>query len=546
MKTQLAIYLILIFMHASGASGAAIARGTSPVGRTRATMPNLVQIDSIGLDEICGADQSGQTVCTKGGPESTKIPDTVGTLSKAFANDILGCGIDVDGYKCWKLTATGTSIGGIESSKAFRSFFSSSQPDSVRLSSYNVCGVQNTSGELLCLVPYWYRTSKYTFSVKPKNKITAVSLTDDVVCWADSTATDSVIDCRSDSASSTSPWPWASGVKFSSLIELSVGQASVCARSKTEAKCWSRGGAIQLPTDMVTAKTWSAASDGLCALTRDSRIVCVDPLTGSVLPSSLGHSIPADYVTPNPDIQAFRTSDVGGCVLNTAGKVACWEWWNPGAASEVDFSSSVVSMFGASSQPCAILSNGQAECRGSTVDSVTLKNTDRVHVEFGGYNKCFWNSSGVDCRGRTDNLSYRSVKDLSAAQNDEAICVVGVPSADATGFDSVQCLSYNPELKSPPSELRNPVSVATNADQACALSDEGLTCWGTPYEDVTVPTTVVSATRLVMSGRHACVLDQFGLVCWGELNTLALTIPPGLDQPGRVVDVAVGKSVGHR
>jgi hypothetical protein len=57
-----------------------------------------------------------------------------------------------------------------------------------------------------------------------------------------------------------------------------------------------------------------------------------------------------------------------------------------------------------------------------------------------------------------------------------------------------------------------------------------------------MPNTVSQQKKVEMSSRHACAIDQFGFVCWGELTALDLQIPKGLDQPGRVIDFALGAS----
>ncbi len=497
----------------------------------------LLKLESIAFDEVCGVDTSGNTACIKGTGETTVIPDSVGALTHGFASQLMSCGIDGGGVKCWKEWGGSEIVEGETVAKAIRRFLKVILPESARLSAYNICGEVRATGELKCVAPLWSSLPTKTIRIKPAQKITAIGVDEEMVCWADGNSVESKISCLADRPS----WSWPADMSLKGLTEIAVRSQWICARSKTEAQCWNPKGVAVLTADITTALSWSFKSDGLCALTRDLRVVCVDPVTGAILPSGLGHEIPTEYSTANPNVKLLWTSESGGCVVLNAGTVNCWSWWNP-TATPVVFSRTVVELFGSNYLPCARLDNGQAECRLSNYDSQTLKDTDRIRVAFGGWNKCFWNSSGVDCRGRIDNFSFRSVRDFSASSDDEAICVVGVPPADPAGFETVQCSSYNPGMKSPPHELRNPISVATSSDQACALSDEGLTCWGTPYLETTYPTTVVAPKKLVMSSRHGCVIDQFGLACWGELSSLALEVPSGLDQPGRVVDVAVGSS----
>ena len=502
-----------------------------------ATAAQLVKLESMAWDEVCGVDTKGLTTCVKSNGDATVIPETVGALTRGFSNELVSCGLDQGKVKCWKEWSGTDVVNGTTVAKAVRKLLESVKPETVKTSPWNICGELAASGELTCIVPNWGSISTRAFREKPKRKITAIGVDSDTICWGDGDLVESSISCRAHQ----STWQWPLDMKMKGLIEIAVHDDRICARSKTEAQCWSPGAVIQLPADIITAKSWSFNSEGLCAHTQDSRIVCVDPVTGVILPTGLGNAIPVEYTLPNLDIKQLWTSSGTACVVHENGTVACWYWWNA-TAKPIIFSRPVLQLFGSSYAPCGMLDNGQVECRFESYESQTLKDTDRVRVAFGGWNKCFWNSSGVDCRGRVDGPSFRSVKDFATSQFGEAICAVGTLASNPSQIDVVQCASYYPEMRTPPTALRNPTAVATSADQACALSDEGLTCWGTPYPDIAYPANVFSATRLAMSPRHGCVIDQFGLACWGDLTALELEIPSGLEQPGRVLDVAVGAS----
>lgn len=499
--------------------------------------PALVRLESLSFDEVCGEDTSGRTQCIRGNQEKSWIPDAVGTLQFGFSNDLASCGIDEEGVKCWRLTSGSDKFDGLNKADAVRSFFKETKPESVQAASSSFCGLDGKTSDLRCLLPSWTRTHERTLRIQPRQPITAIGIKDDVVCWAESDSSHGTLHCREDRTSGVRP----TGMKMKNVIEIEVGGDWMCARSKSEAHCWNDTASVSLPEEILTAMNWSSNQDGLCALTRDHRVVCVDPLTGLILPSGFGHSIPAHYTTPNPNHEQLWITDSTACVRETQGQVSCWSWWNP-IAAPIPFSRPVQKIFGESYSPCALLDNGQAECRLHAIESQTLSNVDRIRVEFGGYNKCYWNSSGIDCRGRLDNIRYRSVRALATSRYDEALCVIGVPSDDPIGIESVQCFSYDPALKNPPFALQNPTAVATNENRACAISDEGVTCWGAPYLDTPQPNTVSQPKKVEMSTRHACAIDQFGFVCWGELATLNLQIPSGLDQPGRVVDFALGAS----
>lgn len=502
-----------------------------------ALAPVFSKLESLSFDEICGIDADGKTACLKTDAyDSSWIPESVGTLSRIFSNEFASCGFDEQGLKCWKLSSGYGKIDGLNQSDAIRHFFDATKPESVQVSASSFCGLERASGDLRCLMPKW-TTSPHTLRVTPKHPISMVKALDESVCWIENPGPAARIKCRGEKG----PAGYPNDRALANAHDLEIGGDWACARSKTEGRCWTDRDVAELPQDFVTALNWASNDDGICALTQDRRVVCADPLTGQILPAGFGHAVPAEFAKPNPSSEELWIANSTACVRMTNNQVSCWSWWNA-TANVLPFSRPVQSITGSGYSPCAILDNGQAECRMHALESRTLSNSDRVRVEFGGYNKCFWNSSGLDCRGRVDNLAYRSVKDIASSRYDEALCVVGIPADEPGGFESVRCYSYDNALKAPPGELRNPYSVAVSDNKACALSDEGLTCWGGSYLETPPPNTVSQPSKLEMSSRHACLMDQFGFVCWGELATLALEVPRGLEQPGRVMDFALGSS----
>ena len=229
------------------------------------------KLETLSYQEVCGLDIAGKTICLSGGGETTWIPEAVGRLDSVFSNDSISCGNDEVGLKCWKLPSVSPKIESAPQPQAFRNFFRDAEKSSVRLGTYSACGVKSATHELECLVPDWNNPSSHLFRVAPKTAVLAIAIDDSLICWADGTSAMSEIKCRKDAR--TTSWP--SAMTFADLSELAVGPNWVCARSKAEAKCWNSrtAGSVNLPTELVTAKQWAAASDGLCALTQDSRIV---------------------------------------------------------------------------------------------------------------------------------------------------------------------------------------------------------------------------------------------------------------------------------
>ncbi len=429
-------------------------------------------------------------------------------------------------------------INGTSLESNFRKFLENAKPESLRLSTSNTCSINQKTKSLHCLMPYWDSHAKELHK-RPKSEIRAIGVHNDYVCWADG----DLIECEADYR----PWVWPKKMDIAKPIEIALGDNYICARSLTESKCWSENAApanraVVLAPELTDALSWHSRREALCGLTADRRVVCAKPATGAVYDyQESGHSIPLEYSKPNSEIKAVWVSDSNGCVNLNDGMAKCWSWWNP-TLTDVEFREPVAMIFGAGYSPCGILQSGQAECRLTYIDSATLPKPDRVKIEFGGYNKCFWNSGGIECRGRAEKTEFKSVKSVAASSNGEALCVVGVQRSSALDFDSVRCFSYNTELNSPPFELSNPLSVAVNEDRACAVSDEGLTCWGESYEGTPPPNNISQPKKLLMANSHGCILDDFGFACWGDLANLQLEVPLGIEQPGRVTDFALGSS----
>lgn len=506
----------------------------SPVA---ASASDFAKLESLSFDEVCGINTAGKTICEKGQGADTWIPDPIGALSTAYQNEFFGCGKDADGWQCWKM-ASGL-LNGNTYEQTFRKFLEEAKPNSIRLSESVVCSVTKKSSALYCLMPHWFTRSQELIR-NPKTEIRAIGVHNNYVCWADG----NLIECEAEG----SPWAWPKKMEILNPIEIAVGDNYICARSLTESKCWSAKAimpdlATNTTAEIKTAQSWLARSDVLCALTKDKRLVCSNPSTGKILDyQELGHSIPKEFALPNVEVKDAWVSDLRGCVNLNNGIVNCWSWWNS-SVTPVEFREPVKLIFGLGDTPCGLLQSGQIECRLDFIEIATLPKPDRVRIEFGGYNKCFWNSGGIECRGRNEQIEYKSVKSVSVSSSGEALCVVGIQRSSAHSFDSVKCFSYNSELNNPPYELSNPVKVAISEDRACAISDVGLTCWGESYQGFPPPMNVSNPKKLLLASAHGCVLDDFGFSCWGDLTNLQLEVPRGLEQPGRVKDFALGSSL---
>lgn len=499
------------------------------------SVPAFQTLESLNYDEVCGLDQTGKTVCHRGREAATWIPDSIGRLRTTFQNELFGCGQDEDGWKCWRMVS-----GWYENhvnEKFIRNFLEEIEPSTLRLSPTSVCGLERKAKSLSCLTPPWEARPK-TWRRPISHRLTALGVHDNYVCWGDG---DSLM-CEEEYVR----WRVPKQIRLTDINEIKLGDTYLCARSTKEAKCWSEDSGAptlqSLPQRFVEATQWHARRESLCALTRSGSLVCLNPRTGLDLdPASPGNSIPTEYAKPNADLESIWISDSHGCALRNSGVVQCWSWWNS-STFKVDFTESVESLFGSGYSPCGRLASGQAECRLSYIEGRTLPKGDRIRVEFGGYNKCFWNEGGVDCRGRADSIGFKSVKAIAASSSADSMCVIGMLENSSFSYDTIRCFSSHSALQVPPDELRNPTMVAVHQDRACAISEEGLTCWGDSFAGTTVPTTIVGAKKIRLSDSHGCLIDSFGFTCWGDLTNLKLEVPPGLEHPGRIVDFALGSS----
>lgn len=84
------------------------------------------------------------------------------------------------------------------------------------------------------------------------------------------------------------------------------------------------------------------------------------------------------------------------------------------------------------------------------------------------------------------------------------------------------------EAQLTPPNLINPTAVVTSSDRACAISDQGLVCWGNWRGNINseLHETVLYNPTSTNISKDMCVQDDRGLDCWGNLVIL-----PHEDQP---------------
>ncbi len=495
---------------------------------------NLQTLESLRFDEVCGLGELGHTLCLNTKLESEWLPQTVtsfirpGLSSAIHITENTKCGIDTEGVKCF---------GSMQKDFDLKGLIEESLPSTVQTSQQSACGLSKKRTRLHCLT-MWPSATKTGFTVTTAQAVLAVGVANSMICWAEK----KTITCRRDGLG-WNPSP----INFLAAREILVGTDWLCARNQKSAQCWfPKNQPVVLAAEFLTATKWRANRVDLCALSKDHRIVCVDFQTGQVAPPK-DFRIPPEYTQPNGNANDLWMNDNDElCALKKKEKtVECWyKYW--GTPAPVPYSFGVLELHGSIDVPCALLDNGSVECRGrSTHNSRSVKQGDRLRVEFGGYNRCYWNNRGIDCPGRMDRVDFLSVKAASSSSDGESLCVFGTELA--TSRDAMTCYGWNSDIRNTPADLVNVSQISVEYDNACALSDDGLggrrmTCWGSGYRGDPVPSRLSSPTKVLVGSRHGCAIDRFGLICWGDLDALDLRIPEGLDAPGKVIDFALSSN----
>ncbi len=131
---------------------------------------------------------------------------------------------------------------------------------------------------------------------------------------------------------------------------------------------------------------------------------------------------------------------------------------------------------------------------------------------------------GVHCMDSGEPPLRYSLPDDSPHPVDIAL----IESGDTSAVDLLLCgiaasgevfCSRNSPYESPTDlALSNPTAIAIGHQHACALTEQGVSCWPDDYStdgQTNVPE-LVNPTAISVGNAHSCALDDTGLVCWGE------------------------------
>ena len=106
----------------------------------------------------------------------------------------------------------------------------------------------------------------------------------------------------------------------------------------------------------------------------------------------------------------------------------------------------------------------------------------------------------------------------------------GYAHACALTDDGVKCWGYQAAGKmKAPVGLRNPRSIVGGGEHACALTDDGVKCWGDSFFWQTIVPVLKNPREITAGAYHSCALTDDGVQCWG-LDEYG-PIPAGLKNP---------------
>lgn len=517
-------------------SGLVSLLGLSASGSTPTTPSRqFLQLDSMSYEEICGMTSDGKTSCLNGGQTRVVLPDPVGQLRIAYATDRSQFGWDEEGLQFFSVANQYVLHEGKTELEILRHVLADAEPFAVSTRGGHVCAVQKKAGGVRCLIARTYNTFAQFESPLPAH---AVSVTTSRVCLA----VDRQVLCSVDLGKT---WQMEADLEFNSRIEKLVTLRNwVCAADTSQARCARLSGGsgtslpVQLPEAWLSARVWRATDERVCALlpVPSSTDLSLECRTDRDLSPQVNDLLPAYR-----QAGAWRDVFVGTsiCVLRDDERIECWRP-NTTQINLVEYSPAPEQLFSAGWTPCAILRDGSARC-GSTASGETrsLRRADRVRVLHSSWSRCLWNSRSITCTGRNDVPAYREVWAAAAAQYSDALCVYGVAEGAPSSMPTLSCYGWSAEIRNVPMHLVDPQHLTVQESRACVIDQSALVCWGTAYEKVAPPNQLIDVKRLSLGSSHACAIDKFGLICWGDLDN-EREVPAGLEDAGRVLDVAVG------
>jgi hypothetical protein len=85
-----------------------------------------------------------------------------------------------------------------------------------------------------------------------------------------------------------------------------------------------------------------------------------------------------------------------------------------------------------------------------------------------------------------------------------------------------------------PEEVVNPTHISIGFQHTCAVSDAGVTCWGSNANGRSTVPTLSNPTDVSAGHFHSCAIDDSGVVCWGNNANGRATAPAGFVNPVQI------------
>jgi hypothetical protein len=318
---------------------------------------------------------------------------------------------------------------------------------------------------------------------------------------------------------------------------------SACAGAVGSARCQCARATFEMPS---TNGTFGCMGSGPLSVGRGA--VCAIRSTGAV--SCWGGTAPA-ATARFKQIGVGQGFAVGGaCGVTAAGTIQCWLLQDPVAApppAPPSGSSYLTATRG--NALCGIDSAGRATCAGGVPEDHPSASRTYRQIAVGFGHMCALAEDGsVTCSG-WGTSTQADCGDFNAFECGQAAPIPGpfvqialgmVHSCGLRPTGTVSCWGAGrAALNSTPFELRQGVApavafryISASAHRTCGIRalDNGLECWGEPYEMVTPggEYDVVSA-----GDDFACALAKTGNIrCWGALTGLdGTTIPSSITGP---------------
>jgi hypothetical protein len=104
--------------------------------------------------------------------------------------------------------------------------------------------------------------------------------------------------------------------------------------------------------------------------------------------------------------------------------------------------------------------------------------------------------------------------------------------------NGVQCWGNNQYKQSVVPTLNKPLTISAGGNHSCALDVDGVHCWGSNFSGQTKIPKLTNPIAVSAGDNHTCAIDSNGLHCWGY-NSLGQTKVPVLYNP---IAVSAGKN----